>query len=90
MACSSGVLEKEVKRLQNLKSSLLIVQLKKEVRELGGGPGEADPHKDKPAREARQSPTTSSSSETAQPKRKKRAKKRSPPPSVAAKMQEGQ
>ena len=93
MACSSGELEKEVARLQNLKSSFLIVQFRKEVRELGGDPGEADPPdkpKDKPARVARQTSTTSSSSETAQPKRKKRAKKRSPPPSDAAKMQEGQ
>ena len=95
MACSSGELEKEVSRLQNLKSSLLIVRLRKEVRELGGDPGEADRldnPKDKPARVARQTSTTSSrsSSETAPPKRKKRAKKRSPPPSDAVKMQQGQ
>ena len=91
MACTSAELEKEGQRLQNLKNSLMIVQLKKEVREIGGDTGEADPpNKDKPAREARQPSTTSSSSETAQPKRKKRAKKRSPPPSAAVKMKEGQ
>ena len=91
MTSSSGGLGKEVERLQNLKSSLLIVQLRKEVRDLGGDPDVADPPpKDKPAREARQPSTASSGSETPQPKRKKRAKKRSPPQSAAAKMQEGQ
>ena len=93
MASSSGRLEKEVERLQNLKSSLLIVQLRQEVRDLGGDPDSADPQtQEKPALEARQpsTSTASSGSETPQPKRKKRAKKRSPPQSAAAKMKEGQ
>ena len=89
MASLSGRLEKEVERLQNLKSSLLIVQLRKEVRDLGGDPDEVVPlPKEKPAREARQPSTASSGSESQ--KRKKRAKGRSPPQSAADKMKEGQ
>lgn len=93
MASSSGGLNKEVERLQNLKSSLMIEQLRKEVRDLGGDPDEVEPQpKEKPAREARQPSTASSGSETPQPKRKKRAKakRRSPPQSAADKMKEGQ